>query len=90
MGYLSGSIESPWIFHSICRLKSAVRGLRDYAKASAEPHTLFGSYAGYGFKELQHLARALQDSCFAKLTPPTKSLRHFDELSSETTHKIER
>ncbi len=76
--------------HTIFPLKNAVRGLRDYVKASAGPHTLFGSDAGYGFEELQHLARALQDSCFAKLTPPTKSLRHFDELSSDSTHKIER
>ncbi len=62
----------------------------DYAKASAELHTLFGIYAGYGFEELQHLARALQDSCDAKLTPPAKSLQHFDELSSELLHKIKR
>jgi CheY-like chemotaxis protein/HPt (histidine-containing phosphotransfer) domain-containing protein len=62
----------------------------DYAKASAELHTLFGIYAGYGFEELQHLARALQDSCDAKLAPPAKSLQHFDELSSELLHKIKR
>lgn len=62
----------------------------DYAKASAELHTLFGIYAGYGFEELKHLALALQDSCDAKLTPPAKSLQHFDELSSELLHKIKR
>ena len=62
----------------------------DYAKASAELHTLFGIYAGYGFEELKHLALALQDSCDAKLTPLAKSLQHFDELSSERLHKIKR
>ena len=49
-----------------------------------------GIYAGYGFEELKHLACALQDSCDAKLTPPAKSLQHFDELSSELLHKIKR
>lgn len=58
--------------------------------AFAELHTLFGIYASYGFEELKHLARALQDSCDAKLTPPAKSLQHFDEPSSELLHKIKR
>ena len=61
----------------------------NFAKASAELHTLFGIYAGYGFEELQHLSRALQDSCDARLAPPTKSLQQFDELSSELLQKIE-
>jgi uncharacterized protein YceH (UPF0502 family) len=49
-----------------------------------------GIYASYGFEELKHLACALQDSCDAKLTPPAKSLQHFDELSSELQRKIKR
>lgn len=61
----------------------------DFAKASSELHTLFGIYAGYGFEELQHLSRALKDSCDAQLTPPAKSLQQFDELSSELLQKIE-
>lgn len=61
----------------------------DFAKASAELHTLFGIYAGYGFEELQHLSRALQDSCDARLVPPAKSLQQFDELLSELLQKIE-
>lgn len=61
----------------------------DFAKASAELHTLFGIYAGYGFEELQHLSRALQDSCDARLAPPAKSLQQFDELLSELLQKIE-
>lgn len=61
----------------------------DFVKASAELHTLFGIFAGYGFEELQHLSRALQDSCDAKLAPPAKSLRQFDELSSELLQNIE-
>jgi two-component system sensor histidine kinase/response regulator len=61
----------------------------DFAKASVELHTLFGIYAGYGFEELQHLSRALQDSCDARLAPPAKSLQQFDELLSELLQKIE-
>ena len=61
----------------------------DLAKASAELHTLYGIYAGYGFEELQHLSRALQDSCDANLAPPLQSLQQFDELSSELLEKIE-
>ena len=61
----------------------------DFAKASAELHTLYGIYGGYGFEELQHLSRALQDSCEARLAPQLKSLRQFDDLSSELLEKIE-
>ena len=61
----------------------------DFAKASAELHTLFGIYAGYGFEELQHLSRALRDSRDARLVPPAKSLQQFDELLSELLQKIE-
>lgn len=61
----------------------------DFSTASTELHTLFGIYAGYGFEELQHLSRALQDSCDAKLSPPEKSLQHFDQMLSELLQKIE-
>ena len=61
---------------------------RGSCEASAELHTLYGIYAGYGFEELQHLSRALQDSCDANLAPPLQSSQQFDELSSSFWKKL--
>jgi hypothetical protein len=52
-------------------------------------HTLFGIYAGYGFSELQHLSKALEESCQAKLAPPVESLRQLRTMSDKLLEQIE-
>ena len=60
----------------------------DLAQASVELHTLFGIYAGYGFTELQHLSKALEESCQAKLTPPAESVTRLQTLSDRLLQQI--
>jgi PAS domain S-box-containing protein len=57
--------------------------------ASVQLHTLFGIYAGYGFTELQHLSKALEESCQAKLAPPIESLGRLRMMSDELLEEIE-
>lgn len=58
-------------------------------QASVQLHTLFGIYAGYGFTELQHLSKALEESCQAKLTPPAESVGRLRALSDRLLQQIE-
>lgn len=58
-------------------------------QASVQLHTLFGIYAGYGFTELQHLSKALEEFCQAKLTPPTESVGRLRALSDRLLQQIE-
>ena len=61
----------------------------DLEQASVQLHTLFGIYSGYGFTELQHLSKALEESCQAKLAPPMESLGRLRIMSDELLEKIE-
>ena len=61
----------------------------DLEQASAQLHTLFGIYSGYGFTELQHLSKALEESCQAKLAPPMESLGRLRMMSDELLEQIE-
>lgn len=61
----------------------------DLEQASVQLHTLFGIYAGYGFTELQHLSKALEESCQAKLVPPEESLGQLRVLSGRLLRQIE-
>ena len=62
---------------------------KDLQGASAELHTLFVIYAGYGFTELQHLCKALEESCQAQLPPPSQSLAQLQTLSDGLLGKSE-
>lgn len=62
---------------------------KDLEQASVQLHTLFGIYAGYGFSELQHLSKALEESCQAKLAPPVESLRQLRTMSDKLLDQIE-
>lgn len=61
----------------------------DLEQASVQLHTLFGIYSGYGFTELQHLSKALEESCQAKLVPPMESLGRLRMMSDELLEQIE-
>ena len=52
-------------------------------------HTLFGIYSGYGFTELQHLSKSLEESCQAKLVPAMESLGRLRMMSDELLEQIE-
>ncbi|NCF45731.1 MAG: response regulator, partial [Proteobacteria bacterium] len=60
----------------------------DLAAAAAELHTLFGIYAGYGFDDLGHMCRGLEDSCVAELMPQSSALAHFANMSEQLLQKI--
>jgi CheY-like chemotaxis protein len=61
----------------------------DLEQASMQLHTLFGIFSGYGFTELQHLSKALEESCRVKLAPPKESLGRLRIMSDELLEKIE-
>ena len=61
----------------------------DLEQASVQLHTLFGIYSGYGFTELQHLSKALEESCQAKLVPPMESMGRLRMMSDELLEQIE-
>ncbi len=67
----------------------AALGVDDLVQAGTQLHTLFGIFAGYGFSEVQHLSKALEESCQAGLKPPAASVAQLHNLSSQLLQQIE-
>ncbi|MBL6814528.1 MAG: response regulator [Pseudomonadales bacterium] len=55
----------------------------DLARAAAELHALCGTYRTYGFEELGHLCRALEESCNAKLLPQDDAVARLSSLATQ-------
>lgn len=60
----------------------------DLAAAATELHTLFGIYTGYGFDDLGHMCRGLEEACVAGLMPQSSALAHFANMSEQLLKKI--
>lgn len=60
----------------------------DFSRASAELHTLFGIYTGYGFDEMGHFSKALEESCDANLMPVKTSITQFEEKSAQIVEQV--
>ena len=67
------------------RLDEVNKGLAadDFVKVDRACHTLSGVFSGYGFDELHHICRAIQESCAAKISPVPKTVERLDELAKE-------
>ena len=60
----------------------------DLVAAATEMHTLFGIYTGYGFDDLGHMCRGLEEACVAGLMPQSSALAHFANMSEQLLLQI--
>ena len=60
----------------------------DLVAAATELHTLFGIYTGYGFDDLGHMCRGLEEACVAGLMPQSSALAHFANMSEQLLLQI--